>query len=385
MIHARSKFLVFSLIFIFLLLTGLSLALQKPLWSDELFTQIFIVHQSYNDILLLDYPGSGNSNAPLFYILQKVFCDIIHFDIPAQLMSLPLLPNYDPANIFLRILPIVWMSLAFMVILIYFSYRFHFLLGILGLFLALCSPILWTYWAEARPYGLWILLTCLQMSVFIDLLEQPTVSSKKLLGLVIIHLSLSFTCTLSILQITVASLLLLSKRLHWWQYLAVLAIPLGVAYYYKPHLPFNDLIFIPSAKEILDSVISRDIQSILLFYPLMLILYWLQQRKMGPVAFRNNRLWQSLGFFVAIFLVIFLTYGFLVFLRLHAAGINQIMMPRHVIFLAPVGIFAVTYLIGILWQSLEKGPWLKLPVFGAITVLLVSQIFQFPWYKIFSH
>ena len=388
MIQTESSFktyFIFLLFFILLLLTGFSLAVQKPLWGDEIFTQVDIIHQSYSNLLLVNYPESGNSNAPLFYILQKAFCDLFHFDIPQEWLSKTPLLSETSANIFLRILPVIWMSLAFLVILIYFSYRFNLLFGMLGLFLALSSPILWTHWAEARPYGLWVLLTCLQMTIFIQLLEEKTLSFKKIIGLGAVHLALSLTCTLSIIQIVTVSLLLLFKKYRWYQYLFLLGLPSGIVYFYRPHLPFNDLLFIPSVGQIFNSALSGELITILFFYPLMLVLYYLQNKKAAPQIFVDDSILKSSPFFLAIFILILEACSFLSYLRWHAAGINQIMMPRHVIFLAPVGVIAVTYLLGCLWQSLSKCLWLKIPVFAVIAVLLLCQMLQFPWYKILPH
>lgn len=374
--------LFLSLLLVFILQTlGFLLAIHKPLWRDELNTQTYAINESYADILSGKNEMEGNTS-PFFYIQQKIFCDIFHFQTPQ-----PWLEGHweytDPfANIFLRILPVSWMSSFFLLLFLYFSFRFNIFFGFLGLFVGLASPMLWLYWAEARPYGLWVLLTALQMILFLEILHEKTSSYRKWLCLSLVNIFLSLTCILSFFQIGIVCVMLLFKERRWHQYILPFAIPMLFIYYYKPHSPSFDLIFLLTVQQMIFSTLPSNRLCILLIYPVLLRIYSLQGQKMLPKIFPNDDILTVFPFFLSILLMIIAIILFFATLQGHATGRGQYVIQRHIIFLIPVSIIGITYLLGLLWQSLKSYFWIKILIFIVIAGLLLFHIDNV-WGKIY--
>ena len=363
-----------SLLLVFILQTlGFSLTAPKPLWRDELNTQTYTLNESYADILLGKSEMEGN-RAPFFYLQQKIFCAIFHFQTPQPWLE-GHWEHVDPfANIFLRILPVFWMSAFFLLVFLYFSLRFNIFLGLLGLLAGLTSLSLWLYWAEARPYGLWVLLTGLQMILFLEILHEKTASYKKWLCLSFVNIFLSLTCVLSFLQIGIVCAMLLFKERRWHQYILPLAIPMLFIYYYRPHAPSNDIIFIMTVPQLFFSTLPSNQLFVFLFYPLLIGASYLQRKKILLKTFHNDDIIAAFPFFLSILLLIIATVLFLAQLQSHATGKGQYIVPRHIIFLVPVIIIGITYLAGLLWQNLKSYFWIKLLALIVIAGLLLFHI-----------
>jgi hypothetical protein len=211
--------LFLSILLVFILQAlGYTLAIHKPLWRDELNTQTYTINESYADLLSGKNEMEGNKS-PFFYIQQKIFCDVFHYQTPAAWLQ-GRWDYVDPfSNIFLRILPVFWMSSFFLLLFLYFSFRFNIFFGLFGLLAGLSSPLLWLYWAEARPYGLWVLLTGLQMILFLEILIDKKNTDKKWFCLGLVNIFLSLTCILSLFQIGIVCAMLLFKERRWHQYI----------------------------------------------------------------------------------------------------------------------------------------------------------------------
>ena len=115
---SRAKVAFFLALIVFLLGfgQGLSIAIKKPLWTDEIFTQTdSIESKTWLQVLKGDM-GQGN-NSPLFYSIQKVVClftgyrsqDLWHKDEPQ-------------ARLILRLVPVFFMSLGIALCVWYFFY-----------------------------------------------------------------------------------------------------------------------------------------------------------------------------------------------------------------------------------------------------------------------
>lgn len=379
----RSKliFVLSVLLLSIFLILGLALAHHKSLWRDEINTQTYTVHEPYIDILSGKNTNEGN-RAPLFYVQQKAFCDIFHFHTPEPWLNGHWEYIDHPANIFLRILPVFWMSSFFLLLFIYFSFRFNIFFGILGLCIAFTSPLLWLYWAEARPYGLWVLLTALQMILYLEMLQDKRSIPKKWLGLSLVHILLSLTCVLSFFQIAIVCIMLIFKERRWQRYILPFAIPLFFIYIYKPHGAFDDVIFVITVAQMVFSAIPPNQLCILLFYPLLLRIYSLQDQKLFPPLFTGEEIPQAFPFFLSIFLMVFSIFLFLTFLHAHATGKGQFVVSRHIVFLVPVSVIGITYLTGLIGQSLRSSFWLKISIFVVIAGLLLYRI-DTVWAKIY--
>jgi hypothetical protein len=249
----------------------------------------------------------------------------------------------------------------------FFSRRFNGWLGVLSLWVALSSLMLWWYWAEARPYGLWVLLTACQMFFFIDIIENPLPSRKQWILLYLSHIFLALTCVLSVIQITVIAAVALLKDRHWEKCIFLLFIPLGLIFYYKPAGGANEVIFTMTVDQVLRDNIARDRLYVFLFYPLLLLLYFFR----GKFHLKmDNLVVKSSAFFAAVFAMILMTVLFLAYLREHALGQGQYVVSRHIIFLMPVGIIAATYLTATVWETLKGMKWMRILFIAGILILL---------------
>lgn len=155
------------IIFILGLGLGIFFALHKPLWNDELYTQILTIQpHSYKDILSSHFT-EGNNN-PLFYLLQKFNGDLWHFYYPHPFH--PWMYELSPqALLILRIPSIFYIALSIALIFYFFIQYFSKWTALYSLLICLSTPSLIVFWVDARPYALWFLLTTIQLLVFLRL------------------------------------------------------------------------------------------------------------------------------------------------------------------------------------------------------------------------
>lgn len=213
---------------------GLSLAAHKPLWNDELHTQFNSVQkQHFAQVILLGAALEGN-NAPLYYVLQKWVNCVPGVKVSAEAYADEVWA--DPkAQLVLRVDAIVFMSLALCGIFYFFSSEFSIWAGIYALLCALASPMVWLYWAEARPYPLVFLLTVVQGAILIKLWRRTTRAEHLWGWLAGMNMLLVLTSYLSIIQVFAATVVLFvcglrSLRKMAWLFLLPLVIALCYRY-----------------------------------------------------------------------------------------------------------------------------------------------------------
>ena len=227
--HLKSLYLSGG-IFIILLVTGFFLSQHKLLWNDELYSQQLVVDtRSYQEILLSQTP-EGNKN-PLFYLIQKVSCDIFSFHLPAVYADVRSRTRDIPAQIIMRVPSNIYISLA-MALMFYFFTRFiSVFAAIYALAAALVSPMVWMYWVEARPYPLIFLLTTVQLLLLSCTFIAPKIKTCNKLFLT--HILLALTSSGSIFQISITVLILWWKGKYSKRKLALIWIlPMGIAVSY---------------------------------------------------------------------------------------------------------------------------------------------------------
>lgn len=363
-----SKINVGLTIFIFLICLGLGIGLssRRALWNDEIYSQVSAIQRnSYQKIILSGIKGEGNKS-PLFYLQQKILCDVFRYQASPDLWK------YADGlfeKIFLRLPTVIEISVFLALLFYFFTNRFNLWLGIFGVLIALSSPMLWWYWAEARPYGLWVLLTGAQMLLFIKMIESPLIGQNSWISMFFIHTALVLTSVISIIQITVVSGILLFKNRSWMKFTFLFLIPAGLVLYYKPIGNSHDVIFTLTIDQMLRDCIARDRLYILLFYPVLLILYLLQNKLPKAKFFINNFIVKVFPFFLSVGLMILTTVLFLIYLRRNATNTGQYIVSRHVIFLLPIGMITVTYLTGLVWETL-RNQWVRVVIIIAILGLL---------------
>lgn len=332
------------ILFIVLMFMGLRIASQKPLWNDEIFSQISSVEQlSYSEIVL-GQVGEGNAT-PLFYLTQKVLCQIFNYSSPVEWKKGTKFWDFDRPRdrIILRIGPVFVVAFAIALIFFYFAHHHSFGTALFSLFLSLSCEMLLRYWAEARPYALWMSLTTIQILLFLCFIQARKFGIRILLGLAIVHFLLSCTVVLSLPQIILVSFLLWVYGMRSWKYylvLLVLPVIVGLIYYcLSPHYPFA-LIF--SIEQYIRANISRDRFYVTILFALLLALYGVQEklklRQMLDSAILKGL--PALGIFLGS------VAGACVILGAFIIKTGPVMQfpvtEKYFIFLVPVGIISVT-------------------------------------------
>ncbi len=211
-------------VFVVLFLAGMILSARKPLWTDEIHTQVNTVERlSYPDILLLEYFPEGN-RCPLFYVIQKAAADFFHYRFP---VSWDKRWNFSDlrSQVILRVPAVFFMSAALAVIFYFFSRYYGLRWGAWSLAAALATPIVWQYWAEARPYALWFFLTVTQLTVFLRLLSTTQADGRLWHALILVHVLLALTVIFSAGQIAVVALMLWRHKDRRLAYPLLSAIP----------------------------------------------------------------------------------------------------------------------------------------------------------------
>ena len=264
---------------------------------------------------------------------------------------------------------------------LYFSFRFNIFFGFFSLLTAFSSPALWLYWAEARPYGLWVLLTALQMILFLEILNEKKNTDRKWLCLSGVNIFLSLNCILSFFQIAIVCAMLLLKERRWHRYVFAFAVPMLFIYFYQPHAPSSDFVFIITVSQIVFSIVPLNQLFILLFYPVLLRIYSLHNQKLIPKIYHEAIVTVS-PFLSAIFQMFITKIIFLTVLHTHATGRGQFVLQRHVLFLIPVTVIGISYISGLLWKILKPHFWLRISTLMLIIGLLLFHA-DTTWEKIY--
>ena len=262
-------------LFVALLATGFHIAKHKPLWNDEVYSQIASIEQmSVLGIISAKIPRTEGNNFPLFYLLQKGICRIGQYQLPDAWKGEGSLR--DPyAQVFLRIMPVVCISLSIVLIFFYFSSCYSWWSGWYGLILALSSFMIWAHWAESRPYALWVFLTTLQSLLFLSFLKNESSRKTIVRGLIFVHLLLSLTIIFGLAQIVFVSLLLwLGGERQWKKYLLLTLLPIGLSLFYYANSKANFKLFLPqNPLHLIELNVTKDQIIIFAIYFSFLVFY----------------------------------------------------------------------------------------------------------------
>ena len=256
------------LLFILLLLLGFRLAADKPLWNDEIYSQLASVENLSPGDILRGRISEGNT-CPLFYLTQKMICGIAQYHSPSEWHKGARSWDFGrPVDwIVLRIGPVVAAALAMTAIFYYFARFYSWGTACFSLFLSLSSIMVWHYWAEARPYSLWMLLTTLQVLLFLAIVRVKEYRPRLVNGLAGVQVLLSFTVILSLPQVVLISCLLWFygvRECKRYVFLLVLPVLIGLTYYaFSPQYPFG-LIF--SVEQYIRANIARDRLSLTILF-----------------------------------------------------------------------------------------------------------------------
>ncbi|MBF0489146.1 MAG: hypothetical protein HQL15_00825 [Candidatus Omnitrophica bacterium] len=373
----NKAFISAAIVFLLCLLIGFWMAQHKPIWNDEFYTAVSSVDaRSYADQFLGHIP-EGN-NTPLFYALQKSLCQMIHYHIPAVWKTGQWDSNRQ-AQIILRVIPVLCMSLSIALIFFYFARGYSLGWAIYSLFVFLSSYMAWAYWAEARPYPLIVLLTTVQSLFFLKIVNQPKGETQGWKSLAVVHLLLAFTFIFSIGQIVAASLMLWVKQQRSWKkYLFWTVLPVGIALFYYSHAPRYPFYFGLSPEQLIRDNFSRERFYILFVFIVLAAAYWLGVKRSWKSFFINQEIKSSITFVFFTVLTLLATAGVLGLFMLHQCqpGTGFPITSRYFIYLTPIGVIAATVMTRSIIHSLSGYRWLQWIMIGAIAVWVIPRFFK---------
>ncbi len=363
------------LIFMILLIFGFRLASQKPLWNDEIYSQIASVENLTYVEILRGKISEGNAT-PLFYILQKAVCQITHYHTPEPWHRDEWTFDRMQDRIVLRIVSVLCTAGAIALIFYHFL-KFHSLpTALFSLLLSLSTAILLHYWGEARPYALWIFLTTVQILLFLKVYIKEAFRPSIVRGLAVVHVFLSLTVVLSLAQILLISFLIwlngLRERKYYF-FLLFVPLIIGFGYYsVSPKYPFA-LIF--SIEQYIRANISRDRFYIAVLFMLGLAVHHLCERfKMdniiSPVIKKG---------IPALIIFVGAMAGACVILadfKVNAGPVMQFpVTEKYLIFLAPIGIITTTLFADVLVRAV-KMKWVSFIVLAMIAGLTLPRFMK---------
>lgn len=363
------------ILFIFLFAFGIRLAQGKALWNDELYSQVYVVEKLSYSQILAGHVSEGN-NSPLFYVLQKVICDVTQYTVPFVWNGEWSIAE-PRGQVILRIMPNLFMSLALAAIFYIFATQYSFLAGIYAFLTAIFTLTVWQYWAEARPYAAWCCLTTFQALYFLKFVLAAKANQKDALvrnwrNLSIVHILLSLTAVFGAVQAFIVSILLYTlyeKALI--KYLMMLFVPLLFGFFYFLHAP-HYVFGLPSNVMLL---ILENIPADRLLLIVVCVI-----SAIGFCVWQKNH---REGFVVARYaalatLMIVAALGIMMCLSLTAdAGWQPfVVSSRYFIFLAPVGIVSVVVFSLELLKMFHLNRWMTVNLIIVLSGFLVLRFLK---------
>lgn len=225
------------LVFFVCFYLGIKMSYARPLWQDELYSLKTILERDLIQILLTPffYLSNEGNDSPVFYVIQKcwiLFLQNTPFAISTTNGELNISTAYAGAA--LRAPWIFCFSAAVSCLFFYFHRFYGLIYAVLALVVFFSTPIVFSIWAEMRPYALWVFLSTLHSLFLLQILNAKEKSLKFLVTLAVIHWIFSFTIFLSVIQIFGALLVYLYsvKRKSWKEILLIFVGPIFVCMVY---------------------------------------------------------------------------------------------------------------------------------------------------------
>lgn len=376
--------IISSLLFLGCLGIGFYLASHKAIWIDEMYNQIVsVAGRSYWKIIFVD-PKSGDGNvAPLFHFIQKVVTTVAGYLTKPEWLTQQEVYASMKARIVLRITSVMSMSAAVVAVFYYFSRRYSLIWGIYSFLIALASFMVWAFWAEARPYALFVFFTTLQSLLFLELLVGQKGSLKRSWQqLCVVHVLLASTAVLSLIQLcSVCALLWLMGERDWKKYIFMFLVPLSIGLYYYSLTPQFTYYFKEGLLQLLNASFSKERMLIAIGF----LVLW------GQAFFCSKKSWKifwqemnahvlaktSMVYFL--YLSSVLVGFFLLFLKfkMHEDFADGFQFPnRYFISLAPIGIIATTLFSIYIWQAQQNkvGKVIVLLALGGVLIVRLIKI-----------
>ena len=350
--------------------TGLHIASQKPLWNDERYSlAVSTLGASYQN-LVMGHLSEGN-NSPLFYVLQKIQCDLTSFHFPESWFKGEWVENSE-AQLFIRVQPVLYVALALAALFYYFSVRECVFLGVYACAIALSSFMLWSYTMQARPYAMLFALTLIQLLFVMEILGFPNRFKSLRWGLIGILVALAFLSAVSLIQVVIVSAVIgLFVDRQWKTYILLTIVPVAICLYYQAVAIKLSFFFADGPLALVNANIPNDRMFILVLGGCYIAWeYW-----------RTKRLTATGKFFIFSCLIL-AAYAVLV-LKLQwteAVGKGSFQVSnRYFMSLTPVGIIAVTVLSNELIKGLPHQilKWMWVIVLAGLLYFRVKRTMAF--------
>ncbi len=348
------------------------MSLRKPLWNDEIYTQERVIEVvSYVQILSGHFP-EGN-NGPLFYLIQKAFCDLQHFHFPLKWKQEWLLSE-PRSQVVLRIPSNVLMSLTLTLIFYFFARQYSLAVGVYSFLIGISSPMIWEYWVEARPYTLWVFLTTCQALLVLNIFQEKQMAPTHWRWLNLVHLGLATTTVVSLAQIVVvSSIIWFYKERDWKKYWWATIFPVTVGVYYLLQAPIVGY-GLHACWPLVLSNMPPERLGILLIYGLFLV--WLAKTRSSSSG--ETRRQEGLAFLVIVVLLLAAAFAQMVVIYLKATGPwAQMQVPDRVfIHLTPLGIIATSLFSVELFRYFKHDGWMRTNLIVGLGGLIVVRLLQ---------
>lgn len=366
------------ILFLFCFCAGMWLAKQRPLWNDEIYTQIFLSDATYRDILMGNIK-EGNT-CPLYYLIQKGICDIYSYSTPAEWDAGP--SQWSQTSIrtqlITRINSVVFMSLSVMAIFCYFARFYSGLAGVYSAFISLSSYMVWAYLAEARPYALWVFLTTVQSLLFMVMIREQKADLRPWKWLVGIHILLSLTAVFSLAQIVIISFLLwilVEKRIS--KYVLLTVVPSILCLFYYSKAPKYSFWFDYGPLSLICANIPKDRFFVFFIFAVFLIFVFFKSRTSIPKFLVQSKYKvSSLYFIVTMLMLCAASFVLAIFKMNEIPGEGFRVSGRYFVYLTPVGIIATTIFCIELFKAAKGKLWLQGIIILGLAFLLALRVYR---------
>ncbi|MBF0385938.1 MAG: hypothetical protein HQL27_08725 [Candidatus Omnitrophica bacterium] len=374
----KLAFFLTMMLFSLSLFTGFSVAGKRPLWTDEIFTLKASVLNSDYLVIFRGKIREANNN-PLFYLIQKGIVDVLHYRSAKDIIAGKEVPQDLYSRLILRINPVVFMSLSVCLIFYFFSRFYSLILGLYSFLISISSYMVWIFWAEARPYSLWLFLTTAQLLLFVRALTAGNYRARCLNTIFLVNVFLSFTASLSIIQIAaVSTTIYLFIGKDWKRFLCNLFIPaLIIAYYFlQDHGEYQFWFYNPPL-ELINASIPKDRFIILAAFIAYFLLNVIRQKRLKAWLDSSSYHWQSTAYLVFTFFVLTGYLLFIAYLKsMESVEKTGFIVPsRYFIPLTSVGIIAMVLFSRSLFNA-SSNRFYKIIIGLILMALLIFRLYR---------
>lgn len=369
-------------LFLTLFTFGFWLSQHKPLWNDEIFSQVENIEvYSYSDIFYAQMKDEGNK-CPLFYVLQKAITQISGYKFPFKWEQEWLIEDAY-SQFLLRIQPNFFMSLSIVLIFFYFSKQYSIATGCYAFLLSISSIMVWAYWLDARPYALWFFLTTAQSLLFLEAVQNDNEDCLTWLGLT--HLALAFTVVIGGLQILICSFYVwLFTTKNSQRYFLLTWIPLIISFFYFYNTPkvLTTYMSLPHAIDLFFINFSLERFMVVGGYACVFA-FWAWNHPYSKEGRGDSASYKYLSFLLSL---LFATGVLFYMYETHSTAKSEAgfkIHERYFIYLAPIEIIATALFSREIFNEFRNNFWTRSNIIISLTGILFIQAIR-TYYEIYA-